>query len=213
MTKSCNKCKEVKSLDSFSKLSASKDGLMYSCKVCDKAKSTAYYEANSDKINDSSRAWYAANSDKRKVSQKAWREANPDYNKAWQEANPEKARASKKAWYESNLEKVKAIDKAYYAANSDKVKARTKAWAEANPDRAAAMAGKSLAISRGGSVSDSYDLELCIPFYAESRRRTRETGIKHDVDHIIPISKGGLHCQSNLQVLTAYENRSKGDTV
>lgn len=31
----------------------------------------------------------------------------------------------------------------------------------------------------------------------------------YEVDHIIPISKGGKHCLSNLQYLTREENRSK----
>lgn len=32
----------------------------------------------------------------------------------------------------------------------------------------------------------------------------------YEVDHIIPISKGGLHHQDNLQYLTITENRKKG---
>ena len=32
----------------------------------------------------------------------------------------------------------------------------------------------------------------------------------HEVDHIIPISKGGLHTPENLQYLTISQNRSKG---
>lgn len=31
----------------------------------------------------------------------------------------------------------------------------------------------------------------------------------YEVDHIIPVSKGGLHCLSNLQYLTVTENRQK----
>ena len=121
--------------------------------------------------------------------------------------------AANKTYYEANLDKVKATSKAYYEANSDKYKADSKAWVEANPDRKAAIQGKGSVIERGGTVSDIYDLELCITFYAESRRLTRETGITHHVDHIIPIAKGGLHCQTNLQVLTAKENIEKRDNL
>ena len=35
----------------------------------------------------------------------------------------------------------------------------------------------------------------------------------YEVDHIIPISKGGLHHQDNLQYLTVFENRSKGNKL
>ena len=116
------------------------------------------------------------------------------YNKAWQEANPDKMAAYKKAWRGANP-------------------AYNKAWREANPDRIAALSGKGDVIQRGGSASDIYDLELCIPFYAEARRLSRETGVLHHVDHITPIAKGGLHCQTNLQVLTALENIQKGDSL
>ena len=37
-----------------------------------------------------------------------------------------------------------------------------------------------------------------------------ETGLPHEVDHIIPICKGGLHHPDNLQILTMEENRKKG---
>jgi 5-methylcytosine-specific restriction endonuclease McrA len=83
----------------------------------------------------------------------------------------------------------------------------SKKWQLANPDRTAAIAGKGRAIRNIGehSVSDIYDLDLCIPFYAEARR------LGHEVDHIIPLSRGGLHCQTNLQVLSVFDNRSKGN--
>ena len=35
----------------------------------------------------------------------------------------------------------------------------------------------------------------------------------HEVDHIIPISKGGLHHQDNLQYLTISENRRKSNKL
>ena len=48
--------------------------------------------------------------------------------------------------------------------------------------------------------------------YIEARTKTLETGIPHEVDHIIPLVSEyvcGLHVPNNLRVVTRYENRSK----
>lgn len=61
--------------------------------------------------------------------------------------------------------------------------------------------------------------------YAEAARLTKETGIPHHVDHIVPLQgpvatwgpfKGmrivfGLHCEANLRVIPARENVVKGN--
>ena len=49
--------------------------------------------------------------------------------------------------------------------------------------------------------------------YLKCREMTKSTGIPHQVDHIIPRSKGGLHHQDNLQILTREENRRKGNSL
>lgn len=36
------------------------------------------------------------------------------------------------------------------------------------------------------------------------------TGLTYEVDHIIPLARGGKHHPDNLQLLTAAENRAKG---
>jgi 5-methylcytosine-specific restriction endonuclease McrA len=62
-------------------------------------------------------------------------------------------------------------------------------------------------------MPETADNEKILWFYKESERLTEETGIIHHVDHIVPISKGGLHHQDNLQVLTKKENLSKGNKI
>lgn len=47
-------------------------------------------------------------------------------------------------------------------------------------------------------------------FYKQAVRLTEIFGIKFEVDHIFPISKGGTHEPSNLQVLPIKINRIKG---
>lgn len=47
--------------------------------------------------------------------------------------------------------------------------------------------------------------------YDKARALTEVTGIDHHVDHIKPVSKGGLHTPENLQILVAKENLSKSN--
>ena len=56
--------------------------------------------------------------------------------------------------------------------------------------------------------------EKMIAIYMERDRLWAETGVPHDVDHIIPIIHPlvcGLHCEFNLRVISANENRSKSN--
>lgn len=55
-----------------------------------------------------------------------------------------------------------------------------------------------------------------LALYKKAREISRETGIPHEVDHIIPLRGkriSGLHVYRNLRVITAKENREKGNTT
>ena len=49
--------------------------------------------------------------------------------------------------------------------------------------------------------------------YAEAKRRGEETGNSFHVDHILPLSRGGVHHPINLRVLPGIENISKKATI
>lgn len=93
---------------------------------------------------------------------------------------------------------------------------------------------KGIADSRRMTVTDPVLLaerkakqnEVWMRYYAQKRDQTpTDVDVKalqeiykncpsgHEVDHIIPISKGGLHSPENLQYLTIAENRSKSDKI
>lgn len=79
---------------------------------------------------------------------------------------------------------------------------------EGKPYRNATAAKRRASVRN--QTPDDADFELILEIYRKCKLISEETGIPHEVDHIIPIAKGGLHHQNNLQIITKTENRMKG---
>jgi len=114
-----------------------------------------------------------------------------------------------KAKYKANIEESRAASRANYHKHATVRKEQSKKWKDNNELSVAANDGRSRALRCGAVVPDNFELSSTVPFYEKARRLTKETGVPHEVDHIVPCSKGGLHCPTNLQVLTAVENNAK----
>jgi len=174
-TKVCSKCKEVKTLDRFSKDKSKKDGCQTKCKACAKEYDDKYYAANSEELKE--------------------------YKAKWCADNPEKIKEYRAEYYAANSEKEKEYSAEYQKANLHKFRTY-------GSNRRAA---KSKAIPAWLTEEDWQSME---DINKEAKRIELETGTKMHVDHIHPL-KGklicGLHCPSNLQILTAAENCSKGN--
>ena len=99
---------------------------------------------------------------------------------------------------------------------------RLKEWREKNPDKYQQQwlrypeKNNVRAAKRRASIRNQTpdlteeQVKEILTIYEECSRMSVETGIPHEVDHIIPICKGGLHHPDNLQILTMKENRKKG---
>ncbi len=60
-----------------------------------------------------------------------------------------------------------------------------------------------------GLLHEEYCYRRALKFFVAAAQLTEETGIKHDVDHIIPMGMGGWHHHLNLHVLPRKVNASK----
>lgn len=67
--------------------------------------------------------------------------------------------------------------------------------------------------STGIKLLTSEEKKRLNEIYKQARELTQATGIKHHVDHIIPLAQGGTHHPDNLQVLTEQENTQKGTKI
>lgn len=122
------------------------------------------------------------------------------------------------SYIERNKEKLILKCRLYYKKNSKKLNEQKRRYEKENKDKVNALASKRYARKVNASpkwITKEQEIEIR-SFYEEARLKTVETGIKHEVDHIIPI-KGknvtGLHVPWNLRVITKSENCRKGNRI
>lgn len=131
--------------------------------------------------------------------------------------NQNHRREYKKKWRQLNIDRIKLVEKAGYEAKCKiKENTRKKIWQKNNKDKANARTAKYRASKLKATPKwvDARGRKQIEEFYQFAELLSYVTGVRHAVDHIIPL-KGrevcGLHIASNLQILTFSENCKKGN--
>lgn len=218
--KTCSKCRQVKELSEFFKNKAAKDGLHNQCRVCAGEANRRSYAKHKETLTAKQRAKYAADPEKHRNANRQWRAANLEKARAssnkWRAANPEFHRALTAAWVAKNKDRVREKAKIWTENNRASTYARTCRWRERNPEKALSFnaARRAALLLRVPGWLTREDFRTMEAFYEEAVRKSAETGIPHQVDHIFPLQGeliSGLHVPANLQVLTAEENLRKSN--
>jgi len=93
----------------------------------------------------------------------------------------------------------------------EKMKARVEKWSKENRPRCALKSSNRRATTRNQlHVDHNSSIEEQMRKTADAL--TKQTGVEHHVDHIIPIKHGGWHHHENLQILPAPVNQSKSSS-
>lgn len=178
--KVCRRCGSSKPLDEFYTHPETRDGRNTYCKECQKAKAKQWAKDNPEKRREACRRYHAASRDVRQAWYAANRSEVLEKTKKWAKSNPEKRREILRRWRKKN--------RAYMAAKQQEYKARKKAAVP--PDACLAT------------------IEKIYVLCSELNRRSKRRG-GWEVDHTVPLSRGGSHHPDNLQVVPAKWNRSK----
>lgn len=191
------------------------------------ASKNAYRKANLAKFSEYSRTWAKTNPEKVKAYNKAYREANKEkrrmQSKLWRTANRKRKRAVDKIYRETHKEKMKAYQKAYYQANKEKLKIQMDIWRKANPEKISVYAKNSFkknpenqrkitrkyrALKHTTQIEPINDkiVYLRDGWVCQICHKRVDKRVKHpnpmcaSLDHIIPLSHGGAHIYSNIQL-------------
>jgi hypothetical protein len=175
-----------------------------------KATEKAYRERNRERKAATSRAWYKRNPEKVRISRERNRERKAARDKIYNQQNRERRAATYKAWYERNREWMVT----YRKLNRERRAATGKAWRERNRDLETEKSRRRRCRKRNASVYLTANETQQIVILERTRQELkRETGREYHVDHILPITHGGIHHPINLRILDGMENISKQDKL
>lgn len=117
----------------------------------------------------------------------------------WRRDNPDKARASARSNYLKRKQKVAEYNRSYREQNPDKVKL----WSRNRKAKERGSSGR-ISLKRVNELFELQDFKC-----AACKISLAYAGFQ--IDHIIPLSKGGIHHDSNIQILCPTCNKRKSD--
>jgi len=130
------------------------------------------------------------------------------YCREWRSTHQEKWAENQARFYA----KHPFYTEAHYLKNKAKRAAQNRVWREVNRGHWRAIKAERRVLEMM-AMPPWADRSAIVAIYNEAARKSLETGIPHEVDHIWPIhGKGfvGLHVHWNLRVIQAVVNRKKG---
>ena len=188
-SKACTKCLQIKPISAFHKL---KEKRKAQCAECIKEN----WHSNKERMNSYSKKSYQKNREKRLLSQKLYALENPEIVKAtkrkYLENNPIKRKESVSSYKQRNRESILGQRRNYYGKNSDK-------WRRYAEQRAVRLKSDFLVTTK--EILKLLD-KICV--YCN-------VSASVEIDHIIPLAKGGQHRIGNLVGACKQCNRSKSD--
>ncbi len=206
--KKCFKCELDLPFEMFNKDKSKNDGFAYQCKSCLKKYKAEYWIKNKGVLDV-----------KEKEHRKKNRERYTNYDYKCKSKNPEKYKEIDKRYRKKNFEKRKAARKIWDEKRFSNEEARTeenariRIWKIQNKDKVNSHHAKRRA-QKLNAVPGWANMKQIRKFYTEAKSVTNSSGIQHHVHHVVPLVSDvvcGLHCESNLAVITAKENLSIGN--
>ncbi len=217
--KVCTECDEDKSVEEFGKYFDNRSKKYYynsKCKICFSNYMKKYHKDNNEKILKYQKEY-----------REKYKKESAVHGKRYREEHKEELRIYMKKYYEDNKEKLKKASNQYYKDNEEYIKKYRESikehtrnymkgyhirYYQDNKDyyRASNASRRAIKLNQTPPNADKKKIRY---MYQTAHKLRELFDVEYHVDHIIPMSKGGLHHEDNLQILTAEENLKKSNKL
>lgn len=192
-TKTCSKCgQEFPATTEYFYQHKNRKGkkvLTGQCRTCIKRKSSNYREANPIKAKESKRRAVQNHRDRHNARGRKWAENNP--------------------------EKKRAIERRYRDSHPERCRESNKRWLDRNPHKRREYTG--LRRKRKTSAAGRYTaFDIQVMYRAQKGLCWwcgKQLNGNYEIDHRIPVSRGGTNYPNNLCLCCRACNRSKSDKL
>lgn len=136
-----------------------------------------------------------------------------EHSREYYRANREKKLAQNAAWREANPDRFKSLIDKNYRDNRDARLVQIKEYRKTADGRSMMKASNANVRAKRWGCSGDISAEGVRRAYSESGGRCAicaDTPPRWEIDHIIPLSKGGPNTRHNIQITCIRCNRSKG---
>lgn len=227
-TKRCTSCSREKLISCFSKQKAGKYGVTSVCRECRSEKAGKYYldnkgiidqkqaiycRENKEKILQRQRERYHRFTDAERERSRSYRLRNLDKERERGRMKHHLSAHRRREYYSAHKPRILKRMGEYRERNHQKIQLAQSKWQKKNRDRCRAIKAKRRALKLQATPSWA-DLAAIREIYRTAYAMTQSNGVEYQVDHIVPLNSEivcGLHCEDNLQIITASDNRSKGN--
>ncbi len=127
-------------------------------------------------------------------------------------AHPEMRKVISRRYYLNHTEEENARSRKFRRDNPKLVAFLCARWFKNNPDKVAHYNGRRRGRMYNATPANA-DHGIIDALYDIARDITEETGELWTVDHWVPLSKGGLHCHTNLTIMRGSANSSKNARI
>lgn len=181
--KYCRTCQKEKT--NFGRRKGTKDGLDWTCKDCKSTQQKIYRSKKGNSYMEPTKRWRSLNKENERKTKKEWYLKNRDQElqraKNWHRNNSVKSRQLHKEWRENNRDKVRLQNQTRRSRRHN-----------------------------AAGLCTLEQLRARIDFYGGKCAYCR-INLYSDIDHVIPLSKGGSNWPANLRPSCQTCNSSKND--